>query len=116
MCAAPLWLTPAWAADELGNLPDPTRPQVGAEAPAPVQPVATGPELQSTMISTAFRRAVISGRTYRPGDRVDGAVLTDIQPYEVTLRRGTRETRLRLLPKLVKEPKDVPGRTPGNDG
>lgn len=68
------------------------------------------------MISTALRRAVIDGRSYKLGDRVDDAVLTDIQPYEVTLRRGNRETRLRLLPKLVKEPKAVPGKTPGNDG
>lgn len=113
-----LWVLPAWAADDLGRLPDPTRPPTAAEAPAPTEAktAPTGPELQSTLVSTAFRRAVISGRSYKLGDRVDGAVLTDIQPYEVTLKRGERETRLRLLPKLVKEQKTLPDRTPGDDG
>lgn len=95
------------AAEDLSKLPDPTRPQVGAEAPLafPSREVATGPELQSTMISTAFRRAIISGQAYKQGDRVDGAVIMDIQPYEITLKEGGRETRLRLLPRLTKEPK-----------
>lgn len=114
--AALLHASLASAGDDLDRLPDPTRPQVGAETLTESRPAATGPELQSTMISTALRRAVISGRSYKLGDRIDGAVLTDIQPYEVTLRRGNRETRLRLLPKLVKEPKALPGRTSGNDG
>ena len=52
---------------------------------------ATGPELQSTMISPTFRRAIISGRTYKQGDQIDGAVVADIQPYEVTLKQGGRE-------------------------
>lgn len=94
-----------WAAEGFGGLPDPTRPQTGAEAPLAAAPAATGPELQSTMISSSYRRAVISGRSYKLGDRVDGAVLTDIQPYEVTLKRGDRETRLRLFPRLMKAPK-----------
>lgn len=92
------------AAENLGRLPDPTRPFVGAEASAVPQEatVSTGPQLQSTMISPTFRRAVISGRSYKVGDRFDGAVIADIQPYEVTLRRDGRETRLRLLPRLAK--------------
>lgn len=111
-----LWAAPALAADDLGKLPDPTRPpQIGPETTTARLPV-TGPELQSTMISTAFRRAIISGRSYKVGDRVDGAVLADIQPYEVVLKRGGRETRLRLLPRLVKEPTALPDRTPGKDG
>ncbi len=111
-----LLAAPVLAADDLARLPDPTRPQVGAETSVTARPTVAGPELQSTMISTAFRRAVISGRTYKLGDRVDGAVLADIQPYEVLLKRGNRETRLRLLPRLVGDPKALPDRTPGNDG
>lgn len=92
------------AAENLGRLSDPTRPFAGAEASAVPQEatVPTGPQLQSTMISPTFRRAVISGRSYKVGDRFDGAVIADIQPYEVTLRRDGRETRLRLLPRLAK--------------
>lgn len=84
------------------GLSDPTQPQTGEVfiAAKPVEP--TGPVLQSTMISPTLRRAVISGRSYKVGDRFDGAVIADIQPYEVTLRREGRETRLRLLPRLAK--------------
>ncbi len=79
------------------------------------QEAAAGPELQSTMISLTFRRAVISGRTYKQGDKIDGAVITSIQPYEVTLKQGGRETRLRLLPKLTREP-NVSTKKPDKDG
>lgn len=102
-------------AADLGPLPDPTRPYTGSAAGAP-PPEATGPVLQSTIISPVDRRAVISGRSYRVGDRVDGAVVADIQSYEVTLKRGGRESRLRLLPRLVKDPKVPPSKTPGNNG
>jgi len=96
-----LLVSGAHAAEELSKLPDPTRPyrsEVGARE------TVTGPELQSTMISPTFRRAIISGRTYKQGDKIDGAVITVIQSYEVTLRQGGQETRLRLLPRLTKEP------------
>lgn len=103
--AAMLLMSGAHASEELGKLSDPTRPhQLGVDAPASTREAATGPELQSTMISATFRRAIISGRTYKLGDRMEGAVITGIQPYEVTLKQGGRETRLRLLPRLTKEP------------
>ncbi len=92
------------SADEFAGLADPTRPAYSADAPvgtAPARP--TGPELQSTFISTSQRRAVIGGKTYTMGDKFGGAVITDIQPYEVTMKKADRETRLRLLPKLAKE-------------
>ncbi len=84
---------------ELKGLSDPTRPYTGGPATAAPAPEATGPVLQSTMISPADRRAVIGGRSYRVGDKIDGAVITDIQPYEVTLKRGDRTNRLRMNPR-----------------
>ncbi len=101
---------------ELKGLSDPTRPYTGGPATAAPAPEATGPVLQSTMISPADRRAVIGGRSYRVGDKVDGAVITDIQPYEVTLKRGDRVDRLRMLPRLVKDPKASSVRAPGRNG
>ncbi len=95
-------VTSSQAEDALSGLADPTRPSylgVSAEAKA----VRTGPMLQSTFVSTSQRRAVISGRTYKVGDKFGGGVITDIQPYEVVLKQASRETRLRLLPKLAKE-------------
>jgi len=103
---------------DLKGLPDPTRPYTagpGAVTSAPT-PEATGPVLQSTMISPTGRRAVISGRSYRVGDKIDGAVITDIQPYEVTLKRGDRVNRLRMLPRLVKDPKASSDKTTGRSG
>ncbi len=102
-------------AADFDRLPDPTRPYAGPVTTAP-SPEAMGPVLQSTMISPVVRRAVINGRSYRVGDRIDGSVVTDIQSYEVTLMRGGRESRLRLLPRLVKEPKVPPGKPSGNNG
>lgn len=90
------------ANDGLSGLPDPTRPSyVGATAGARAQ--WTGPVLQSTFISASRRRAVISGRSYKVGDKFGGGVITDIQPYEVVWKQAGRESRLRLLPRLAKE-------------
>ena len=110
-----MWVSVSPAAEDFGQLSDPTRPHRPGTAPTVAQEMATGPELQSTTISSTFRRAVISGRTYKQGDKIDGAVITGIQPYEVTLKQGGRETRLRLLPKLTKEP-NVSAKKPDKDG
>jgi len=86
------------------GLADPTQPSFGggmASRSADRKP--TGPVLQSTFVSSSQRRAVISGRPYKVGDKFGGGVITDIQPYEVVVRQADRVTRLRLLPKVVKE-------------
>lgn len=87
------------------SLVDPTRPMdftAAAASPGRVME-PHGPVLQSTVISPLRRSAVISGRSVKLGDSFDGATVVDIQPYEVRLRRGQRETTLRLMPKLAKE-------------
>lgn len=88
-------------ADDFAGLADPTQPIYGAAAGRAQRP--TGSALQSTFISASQRRAVINGRTYKVGDKYGGGIITDIQPYEVVLKHSSRETRLRLLPKLAKE-------------
>ena len=92
-----------WA-DEITGLSDPTRPafSLGATAgSASAKPM--GPVLQSTFISANQRRAVISGKSYTLGDKFGGGTISEIQSYEVVLKKADRETHLRLLPKLVKE-------------
>ncbi len=111
-CAAAM----AASALDLKGLSDPTRPYTGGPAVTAPTPEASGPVLQSTMISPTDRRAVISGRSYRVGDKIDGAVITDIQPYEVTLKRGDRTNRLRMLPRLVKDPKASSVKASGGNG
>jgi hypothetical protein len=91
------------ANDSLAGLVDPTQPPYSGTSGGNAAPKSTGPMLQSTFISTSQRRAVISGKTYKVGDKFGGAVITDIQPYEVVLKQAGRETSLRLLPKLAKE-------------
>jgi len=82
-------------------LPDPTRP---ADAVATRSPATAGPAqpvLQSTIVSLGRKAAVISGTRVRIGDTFQGAVVTDIAPYEVRMNRGGREVILRLAPKLA---------------
>src|SRR3989344_3849056 len=91
------------ASDSLAGLGDPTQPAYSSTSGGTAASKPTGPLLQSTFISTSQRRAVISGKSYTVGDKFGGAMIADIQPYEVVLKKADRETRLRLLPKLVKE-------------
>ncbi len=91
------------------SLPDPTQPadfiaSQSGSGPSSAGPAApTGPVLQSTLVSPQRKSAVISGRQVKIGDTFEGAVVVDITPYEVRLRREGRESSLRLLPKLAKE-------------
>lgn len=88
------------AANALAALADPTRPAsfgTRSRASAPKR----GPVLQSTLVSPSRRIAIINGRTYGLGARVSGAVITEIRPYEVTLKRNGREIQLRFFPKLI---------------
>ena len=91
------------ANDSLAGLVDPTQPAYSGTSGETAASKPTGPLLQSTFISTSQRRAVISGKSYTVGDKFGGAMIADIQPYEVVLKKADRETRLRLLPKLAKE-------------
>ena len=91
------------ANDSLAGLVDPTQPPYSGTSGGTVASKPAGPMLQSTFISTSQRRAVISGKTYTVGEKFGGAVIEDIQPYEVVLKQAGREIRMRLLPKLVKE-------------
>ncbi len=58
----------------------------------------TGPRLESTYLAAGGeRRAVISGRTYRVGDRVAGATVVEIRSYEVVLRTADGHERVMYL-------------------
>lgn len=81
-------------------LVDPTQP-AGAGAPR------RGLVLESTMISPERKLAMINGRVVGVGGRINGAVVTSITPYAVTLRKGKRNINLRLVPKITQ-----PSRTP----
>lgn len=82
-------------AGDVGDLPDPTRPQGAAPATGGAR---SG--VQSILISPQRKLAVVHGQTVTVGDRVGDAVVVDIRPYEVILKRAGRETSLRLVPRL----------------
>lgn len=85
-------------------LTDPTRP-VDYNAPVGMAKAerSYGPVLQSTLVSPLRKRAMIDGKTVVVGDKINDARVVDIRPNEVVLRRGDRDTSLRLMPKLAKE-------------
>jgi hypothetical protein len=92
---------PARAADVFDGLPDPTRPSGWSDNGG--APAREGLVLQSTTVSPRQRVAVINGQRLSVGDAIQGASVTDIQPFQATLRRAGREITLRLMPPLAKE-------------
>ena len=108
-------ICPVRAEDLPEGLTDPTSPSMGSVT-ADAAESRSGSGLQSTFISSGSRRAVIGGRSYKIGDRMGSSVITDIQSYEVTLKQGTRETHLRLLPKLTKETQAAHGGKDSQEG
>lgn len=88
-------------------LADPTQPahyRAPASGPSTVAH-ARGPVLQSTFVAPGHKRAVIDGNSVGVGDKVNGAQVVDIRPYEVVLRQGSRQTSLRLMPQLIRQQK-----------
>lgn len=92
----------SWAGSPLDNLPDPTRPS-GVLENGGGMPAQQGFVLQGTTVSPRQRVAVINGQRLTVGERIDGATVSSIQPFQVTLQRAGRDITLRLLPPLAKE-------------
>jgi MSHA biogenesis protein MshK len=64
---------------------------------------ASGPALQSILLSPVRRLAVIDGRMVRIGDRVGGALVVAIEIDSVKLRRGDGISVMKLLPDVGKD-------------
>ena len=98
----------ASATPALAALEDPTRPPAQAAAVTTQSPAAAGNgprwTLTSTLVSPSRRTAVINDQVVAVGDRVDGALVADIQVDSVRLRSGGREVTLTLLKTNVKQP------------
>lgn len=79
---------------------DPTRPPVGARpADAGDQP-GSGPVLQSVMIMSNTRSAVIGGERVELGGKYRDAQVVNITENEVVLRRATGTESLRMYPRV----------------
>lgn len=88
-------------------LPDPTQPPAGlvadpGAAPAAVANAATGPVLQSVLISPERKSAIIGGKTVGVGDRYGDAQVVGIGEGEVVLKSGNKLRTLRLFPEVTK--------------
>jgi len=94
-------MTAAGAADPFANIPDPTRPSGWSDGGGST--VNQGLVLQGTTISANRRVAVINGQRLVVGDRVQGATVVEVQPFQVRLQRAGRDITLRLTPPLAKE-------------
>jgi hypothetical protein len=77
-------------------LVDPTRPSDVAEMDVPA--VSRGPLLQSVLISTERRYAVIDGQQVGLGARIGAARVVRITESEVTLEGASGRTTLKLFP------------------
>jgi MSHA biogenesis protein MshK len=92
-------------------LPDPTRPPdsvIAASNAAPGEIAAFAePQLQSVLIGTNGRSAIIGGQRYRLGDRVGDATLVKISEAEVVLAGAGGRRTMSLFP-AVKKRVDTP--------
>jgi len=105
---------PTWLAAAIGAMPfaiaqaqvltDPTRPPtaVGKTGAADEAPPAT--QVQSILISSRRRLAVINGTTVALGDMVGAARVVKITETEVTLKTGEETEVLKMYPGVEKQP------------
>lgn len=86
------------------NLPDPTRPPSSFAVGGMGSPAASsGPVLQSVLISSGRRIAVINGQTVHVGDKVGEARVAKISEGEVVLNDGKSLQTLKLFPGAEKQ-------------
>ena len=92
--------------DPFAGLPDPTR----HKEPPPKKVVKKVERksliLQSTLISDGYSHAVINGKAVAIGERIEGATLLSINPFNVELERRGHRITLKLLPTEVVRKKD----------
>jgi MSHA biogenesis protein MshK len=82
---------------------DPTRPPASLGlAQDGISAAASGPMLQSVLISPGRMVAIISGKTVRIGEKFGEARVVKITESEVQLRNGTDLQTLKLFPGIEK--------------
>jgi len=102
--ALPLAAATAQAQGLAQGLVDPTRPAWAAGQPGAVEEAPAGTQLQSVLISSRRRLAVINGATVPLGGMVGEARLVKISETEVVLKKGEETEVLKLYPGIDKQP------------
>lgn len=93
-------VTPAGAQ----GLADPTQPPAGLAAPDAAGTVSGGPVLQSVMLSSGRKAALISGQVVVLGGKYGSARLVRLTESEAVLKDGGETIVLRLYPLVDKRP------------
>lgn len=96
------------------TLPDPTRPSIdlnstGASSVSdavPVEPVAHG--LQSVIISSQYRAAIINGETVKLGEKSGDSRLVEVRENSVVLQNANGRRVLELFPKVNIKKNEMP--------
>lgn len=70
---------------------DPTRPTAISRTEGGTPQAATSLRLTGVLVSESRRIAVINGRFYRVGDRVNGEEITRIDPGSIRIMRGGKQ-------------------------
>jgi len=88
------------------TLRDPTRPPpgLGGMQASAVQAPASGPVLQSVILSPSRHAAIISGRLVERGAYYGDALLVEVAQDRVVLRTGAGTQVLKLYPGTEKRP------------
>ena len=86
------------------ELADPTRPPASIESARDQDAAAaSGPVLQSVLISPTRKIATINGQVLKQGDRFGDARVVKISENEVVLRNGREVQTLKLFPQVEKQ-------------
>ena len=87
-------------------LPDPTRPYgYGAEiAVEQIPQEKVQWRLGGIRIKEDKRSAILNGKLVKEGDKLDGAVVVEIKPSEVTLQQQDKRLVIKLLLSNIKQP------------
>ena len=112
LLTALLLCSPQIAAAE--PLPDPTRPSIdlnstgagGAAEVVPVEDVSHG--LQSIIISSQYRAAIINGETVNLGGKSGDSRLVEVRESSVVLQNAQGRRVLELFPKVSIKKNDAP--------
>ena len=99
--AMALAMVPGWGTCFAQALSDPMRPPAFAapSASATGGPTSDGGSgLQSTLLSSGRRIAMIDGKPMKVGDRIGAATIISIEPGAVTLREANKTRVLQMYP------------------
>lgn len=84
------------AAAQEPRLQDPMRPPAPAQSEGAASSAAGGLSLTAVLISASRRIALVNGKIYREGDRINGDEIVAIEQGSILIRRNGIDVRVRV--------------------